>query len=82
MGNVFALLSAVPGKERELLERVAALPGVTQRQWLFGEEIAVRIDEAQLDAARQLASLAGVREARLYHDHDAWVVRPRAPAGS
>jgi hypothetical protein len=78
MGNVFALLSAVPGKERELLERLAAMPGVTQQQWLFGEQIALRIDESALDAAQQLATLAGVREARIYHDHDAWTLRGRS----
>lgn len=78
MGRVFALLSAVPGKERELMERLASLPGVEQKQWLFGEQIALRIEEAHLDAARQLASLSGVREARVYHDHDAWVEKGRA----
>lgn len=78
MGRVFALLSAVPGKERELMERLAALPGVEQRQWLFGEQIAVRLDEAQLETARQLGAWSGVREARVYHDRDAWVVHGRA----
>lgn len=78
MGSVFALLSAVPGKERDLLERLAQFPGVQQRQLLFGEQIAVRLDEAKLGDAQALAAIAGVREARLYHDHDAWVVRARA----
>lgn len=77
MGCVFALLSAVPGKERELLERLASFPGVQQRQWLFGEQIAVRLDEAQLGAAQALAAVAGVREARLYHDRDTVVLRGR-----
>lgn len=75
MGSVFALLTAVPGQERELLDRLATFPGVEQRQLLFGQQIALRLDERQLPDASQLGTLAGVREARLYHDHDAWVVR-------
>ena len=78
MASVFALLSAVPGAERELLERLAAYPGVVDRQLLFGEQIAVRLDEGQLPAAQGLAGLQGVREARLYHQREAWVVKGRA----
>jgi hypothetical protein len=81
MGSVFALISAVPGKERELLERLASLPGVLQRQLLFGEQIVLRIEEAALASAQQLVALAGVREARLYHGHDAWVLKAKAGAG-
>lgn len=80
MGSVFALLSAVPGKERELLDRLAEFPGVLQRQLLFGEEIAVRIEGSGLADAQALANVAGVREARVYHERAAWIVRPRAPA--
>jgi hypothetical protein len=81
MGNVFALLSAVPGKEQELLAKLAEFPGVVQQQWLFGEQIAVRLEEAALAEAQRLASLTGVREARVYHDHDAVILprKPRAP---
>lgn len=83
MGSLFVLVSAVPGKERELFERLAQFPGVQQRQHLFGEQIALRLDEAQLFQAQQLATLAGVREARVYHDHDAWIVQTAAArAGS
>lgn len=81
MGSVFALISAVPGKERELLERLAELPGVLQRQLLFGEQIALRLEEAALASAQQIAAWAGVREARVYHDHDAWVLKAKASAG-
>lgn len=77
MGSVYALLSAVPGKERELLDGLAQFPGVQQKQLLFGEQIALRLDETQLPMAQQLAALQGVREARLYHDHDAWVLKAR-----
>lgn len=79
VGSVFALLSAVPGKERELLDKLASFPGVVQKQWLFGEQIAVRIDEQRLGDAQGLATIAGVREARLYHDGAAWIVRARQP---
>jgi hypothetical protein len=81
MGRVFALLSAVPGKERELMERLTGFPGVRQKQHLFGEQIALVLEEAQAGAplaqAQGLAALTGVREARVYHDHEAWVVKPR-----
>lgn len=78
MGSVFALLSAIPGKEREILEGLADFPGLLQKQLLFGEQIALRIDESQLPAAQQLAALQGVREARIYHDREAWIVKPQA----
>lgn len=83
MGNVFALLSAVPGQEQELLAKLAEFPGVVQQQWLFGEQIAVRLEEAALAEAQRLATLAGVREARVYHDHDAAILprKPRTPTG-
>lgn len=80
MGSFLVLVSAVPGKEREVFDRLAKLPGLQQEQHLFGEQIALRLDDAQLGLAPQLATIAGVREARVYHSHDAWIVR-RAPAG-
>jgi hypothetical protein len=75
MGSCFVLLTAAPGHERDLLDRLADVPGVVARSWLFGSQIALQLDEAQLAAAPRLAALAGVREARVYHDHDAWVVK-------
>lgn len=81
MASVFALVSAAPGRERELLDALAHVPGVQERQHLFGELIAVRLDEEHLSEARGLAAMHGVREARLYHGHEAWTLRPRR-AGS
>jgi len=77
MGHVYALLSAVPGKERELLERLEKIPGVVRRELLFGEQVAVCLEERQLAEAPALADLSEVREARVYHDHDAWIVKHR-----
>jgi hypothetical protein len=83
MGSCFVLLTAAPGRERELFDRLASVPGVLARQHLFGEQIALQLEEAQLPDASRLAALAGVREARVYHDHDAWVVKPgRVPTAS
>jgi hypothetical protein len=74
MGSLYVLVSAAPGKARELFDQLGKVPGVVQRQHLFGEQIAVRLDEARMAEAHALAGWAGVREARVYHDHDAWVV--------
>ncbi|MCA1813997.1 MAG: hypothetical protein LC624_08605 [Halobacteriales archaeon] len=80
MGSCFVLLTASPGATRDLLDRLASVPGIIARQHLFGEQIALQLDEAQLAEAQRLASLSGVREARVYHDHDAFIVRPARPS--
>jgi hypothetical protein len=82
MGSLFVLVSALPGKERELFDRLGALPGLKDRQHLFGDQIALRLDEAQLQVAQQALSLHGVREVRFYHDHDAWVLKPKGARAS
>lgn len=65
----FVLLQAAPGRERDVLERIARVPEVTQKQVLFGESIAVRLAGPPGTLPRAVARLrrfAGVREVRYY----------------
>lgn len=69
MHSGFVLLEAAPGRERDVLERIARVPEVTAKQVLFGSSIAVRLAGPPKTLPRAVARLrrfAGVRAATWY----------------
>ncbi|MFA5860251.1 MAG: hypothetical protein WDA16_01010 [Candidatus Thermoplasmatota archaeon] len=69
MSSGFLLVETVPGRENQVLELLARVPGVTYRHVLFPAAIAVKI-EASHDAfeltSAQLRGLEGVTGTRVY----------------
>lgn len=65
----FLLVETVPGRETQVLELLARVPGITHRHVLFPAAIAVKL-EASRDAfestSTQLRALEGVTGTRVY----------------
>lgn len=68
MSSGFLLLETVPGREGQVLDLLAGVPGVTQRSVVFPAAIAVKIEaDGGIDPlARQLRGLDGVVATRVY----------------
>lgn len=63
------LVSAKPGRAREVLARLDSIPGVKDHDILFGEQIGARVDfgGTELESALSLLkAIDGIAESRLY----------------
>lgn len=74
LSSGFLLLETAPGREGQVLELLADVPGVTHRQLLFPSAIAVKIEgtDSRLPIVhQQLRALEGVLSSRYYRAHNA-----------
>lgn len=67
MSSGFLLLETVPGRESQVLDLLARVPGVTQRSVVYPAAIAVKLESEIIEPiAKELARLEGVLSSRLY----------------
>lgn len=69
MSTCFVLVQTLPGKERDVHDRITVNPDVAGAHILFGEQIAVKLNcdlERHETAAVELCHVDGVVRAALY----------------
>lgn len=69
MSSGFLLVETEPGRESQVLDLLSRIPGVTHKNVLFPNAIAVKLEvprEAVDPTVAQLAKLEGILATRLY----------------